>query len=258
MPAPYMPVYTPTLKARIALITTVLAAVFGTGIVLIALYDAHSDLHDALQDQQDSVVKLTANQLDTAMTDRIQLLSHQAAQLGGLLAQAHGAQAAAVRQRALDALSAAIPVPAAFNALLVADLQGNVASDPGGDAEISDRSYFREAARTLAPVVSPPIRSRTTGQMGVLVAVPVLSPQQTFAGLVGGWLDLSSANFLVDILHNRLGTTGYYCLVSAGRHRSTCAIPIPPRHASRRGPWAIPAARTTARRRWNSSRRRAR
>ncbi|MEM5278250.1 diguanylate cyclase [Cupriavidus taiwanensis] len=209
-----MPVYTPTLKARIAIITTVLAAVFGTGIILIALYDAHSDLHDALEGQQDSVVKLTANQLDTAMNDRIQLLSHQAGQLGGLLAQAHGA---AARQRALQALSAAIPVPAAFNALLVADQHGNVLSDLGDGAEVSDRAYFREAARTLAPVVSPPIRSRASGQMGVLVAVPVLSPQRGFLGLVGGWLDLSSANFLVDILHNRLGTTGYYCLVSAGR-----------------------------------------
>lgn len=212
-----MPVYTPTLKARIAIITTVLAAVFGTGIILAALYDAHRDLHAALQDQQDSVVKLTADQLDTAMDDRIMLLSHQADQLGGILAQAHGVQAAAVRQRALDTLAAAIPVPAAFNALLVADTQGNIASTTGPPTEVSDRGYFREAARTLAPVVSAPIRSRTTGRLGVIVTVPVLSPQKTFAGLVGGWLDMSSSNFLVEILHNRLGTTGYYCLVSAGR-----------------------------------------
>ncbi|WP_454752611.1 diguanylate cyclase domain-containing protein [Cupriavidus necator] len=212
-----MPVYTPTLKARIAIITTVLAAVFGTGIILAALYDAHRDLHAALQDQQDSVVKLTADQLDTAMHDRIMLLSHQADQLGGILAQAHGTQAAAVRQRALDTLAAAIPVPAAFNALLVADTQGNIVSSTGPPTEVSDRGYFREAARTLAPVVSAPIRSRTTGQLGVIVTVPVLSPQKTFTGLVGGWLDMSSSNFLVEILHNRLGTTGYYCLVSAGR-----------------------------------------
>ncbi|WP_042880574.1 diguanylate cyclase domain-containing protein [Cupriavidus necator] len=212
-----MPVYTPTLKARIAIITTVLAAVFGTGIILASLYDAHRDLHAALQAQQDSVVKLTADQLDTAMDDRIMLLSHQADQLGRILAQAHGAQAAAVRQRALDTLAAAIPVPAAFNALLVADTQGNIVSTTGPPAEVSDRGYFREAARTLAPVVSAPIRSRTTGRLGVIVTVPVLSPQKTFAGLVGGWLDMSSSNFLVEILHNRLGTTGYYCLVSAGR-----------------------------------------
>ncbi|WP_354684613.1 diguanylate cyclase domain-containing protein [Cupriavidus necator] len=212
-----MHVYTPTLKARIAIITTVLAAVFGTGIILVALYDAHRDLHAALQDQQDSVVKLTTDQLDTAMDDRIMLLSHQADQIGNLLAQARGAQAAAVRQRVLDTLTAAIPVPGAFNALLVADMQGNIVSTSGPAAEVSDRGYFREAARSLAPVVSPPIRSRTTGRLGVLVAVPVLSAQRTFVGLVAGWLDMSSANFMVEILHNRLGTTGYYCLVSAGR-----------------------------------------
>ncbi|MEM5429639.1 sensor domain-containing diguanylate cyclase [Cupriavidus oxalaticus] len=222
-----MPVYTPTLKARIAFITTILAAIFGTGIVLAALHDAHRDLHDALQDQQDSVVKLTADQLDTAMSDRILLLSHQAAQLGGLLAQARGAQAGPARQQALHALSSAIPVPAAFNALLVADAQGNILSNAGTAAEVSDRGYFREAARTLAPVVSPPIRSRTTGQVGIMVAVPVMSPQNAFVGIVGGWLDMARANFLVEILHNRLGTTGYYCLVSAGRDPVYIRHPVP-------------------------------
>ncbi len=80
-----MPVFLPTLKARIALITTVLAAVFGSGIVLTSLYAAHRDLHDVLQDEQDSIVKLSADQLDTAMEDRIMLLRQQAGQLSGRL-----------------------------------------------------------------------------------------------------------------------------------------------------------------------------
>jgi len=211
-----MPVLSLTLKARIALITTVLTAVFGTGIVLASLYDAHRDLHNILQDEQDSIVKLSADQLDRAMEDRIVLLSHQADQLAGVLGEAHGEQAAAARAQALARLTSAIPVPGAFNALLVADAQGTIASNNGLTAEVADRGYFREAARTLAPVVTAPIRSRASGRTGVMVAVPVLSTQHAFVGLIGGWLDLSSSNFLVDLLHNRLGTTGFYCLVSAG------------------------------------------
>lgn len=76
----------PSLKARIALITTVLAAVLGGGIVIGSLYYAHNDLQDALQNQQDSIVKLSADQLDTAMEDRIVMLQHLAPQLRELLA----------------------------------------------------------------------------------------------------------------------------------------------------------------------------
>ncbi|CAG9177616.1 hypothetical protein LMG23992_03550 [Cupriavidus laharis] len=208
--------FLPTLKARIALITTVLAAVFGTGIVLTSLYAAHRDLHDVLQDEQDSIVKLSADQIDTAMEDRIMLLTQQAGQLAGLLGTARGAEAHAALAQALTQVRRAIPVPGAFNALTVVDARGTALGDTGLVTEVGDRSYFREAARTLAPVVSPPIRARTSDRLGVIVAVPVISAQGHFAGLVGGWLDLSSSNFVVEVLHNRLGTTGFYCLVSAG------------------------------------------
>ncbi|MGN5476662.1 diguanylate cyclase domain-containing protein [Cupriavidus basilensis] len=213
-----MPVFLPTLKARIALITTVLAAVFGSGIVLTSLYAAHRDLHDVLQDEQDSIVKLSADQLDTAMEDRIMLLRQQAGQLSGRLGGAPGAQAHAALVQALDQVRRAIPLPGAFNALMVVDARGKALGDSGLLTDVGDRSYFREAARTLTPVVSPPIRARTNDRLGVIVAVPVIGAQGRFAGLVGGWLDLSSSNFLVEVLHNRLGTTGFYCLVSAGSH----------------------------------------
>lgn len=204
-----MPFVSLSLKARLALISTALAAVLGTGIVLASLYYAHDDLRAALQDQQDSIVKLAANQLDTAMEDRITLLSHLAPQLVGKLTLP--------RPELRRLLESRIPVPATFNAFMVADAQGNMLTQEGVPVSIADRDYFRQAARTLEPVITPPIRARTNGATGVLVAVPVISPQGEFQGLLGGWLDLSSANFLVEITHNRLGTTGFYCLVSAGR-----------------------------------------
>ncbi|SDD37674.1 PAS domain S-box-containing protein/diguanylate cyclase (GGDEF) domain-containing protein [Cupriavidus sp. YR651] len=216
LPVHRMPPLLPSLKARIALITTVLAAVLGAGIVLGSLYYAHRDLEDALQNQQDSIVKLSADQLDTAMEDRIVLLSHMAPQVREVLEAARAAPREAVRSRVQQVVSRTVPVPAAFNSVLVTDASGAVLTSGGTPIEVGDRTYFREAARTLNTVVAAPIRGRSDGAIGALVAVPVLSSSNTFLGLVGGWLDLSNSNFLVEIAHSRLGSTGFYCLVSAG------------------------------------------
>lgn len=208
--------FQPSLKARIALITTVLAAVLGSGIVLGSLYYAHGDLEDALQNQQDSIVKLSADQLDTAMEDRIVLLQHMAPQVGDVLQAAAGKPRDAVRTALFDVIGRTVPVPASFNAVAVTDAAGTVLTATGPLVEVSDRAYFQEVARTRNPVVAAPIHARVDGTTGVLVAVPVVSPSGEFLGLVGGWLDLSRSNFLVEIAYSRLGSTGFYCLVSAG------------------------------------------
>ena len=212
-----MPRLLPSLKARIALITTVLAAIFGGGIVMGSLYFAHLDLEDALQNQQDSIVKLSVDQLDTAMGDRIELLLHLAPQLRDTLLSAHYRPHEAVRAELLQAVDRTIPVPEAFNAVIVADAAGTVLTMEGTPVNVSDRDYFREAISTRNVVVAAPIRARVGGSMGVLVAVPVLSQTGAFLGIAGGWLNLANSNFLVEIGSNRLGITGFYCLVSAGR-----------------------------------------
>lgn len=212
-----MPRYLPSLKARIALITTVLAAVLGSGIVLGSLYYAHRDLEEVLQNQQDSIVKLSVDQLDTAMEDRIVMLTHLAPQLSTTLAAAPAMSPGALRDRLKDEVSRIVPVPEAFDSVLVADANGNLLNMAGMvPADISDRAYFREAARTHNVVVAAPLRARTDGSMGALLAVPILSPSGTFLGLAAGWLNLGHSNFLVEIGHSRLGITGFYCLVSAG------------------------------------------
>ncbi|WP_066740602.1 diguanylate cyclase domain-containing protein [Cupriavidus sp. D384] len=212
-----MPRFLPSLKARIALITTVLAAVLGSGIVLGSLYYAHRDLQDVLQNQQDSIVKLSVDQLDTAMEDRIVMLTHLAPQLSGPMSATHGMSPEALRNRLREIVTRTVPVPEAFDSVLVADADGTLLNMGGAaPADISDRAYFREAARTRNVVVAAPLRARIDGSMGALLAVPILSRSGTFLGLVAGWLNLGHPNFLVEIGHSRLGITGFYCLVSAG------------------------------------------
>lgn len=210
-----MPLLSLTLKTRIALLTTVLAAVLGCGIVMASLYSAHRDLHEALQNQQDSIVKLSANQLDTAMEDRINLLAHQAGIVAGMLAAPLAEPPAARLARVRNTVLQGIPMPQAFNAVLVADAQGAVLGDEPRTIDIGDRGYYREVARTLSPVVYGPMRARTDGSIGVVVAVPVVH-DGAFAGLIAGWLNLSLPNFLMEAMYNRVGITGFYCLVSSG------------------------------------------
>ncbi|TWG87439.1 PAS domain S-box-containing protein/diguanylate cyclase (GGDEF)-like protein [Cupriavidus gilardii J11] len=220
--------FTLSLKTRIALVTTSLAAIMGGGILLASLHAAHEDLRHALQEQQDSVVKLTAEQLDTAMQARFAMLSHLAGQLSGSM----DAPPALLQQKMLHTL----PIPETFDAALIADASGRTLTHRGGRASIVDRFYFQEVARTKAPIVSWPIRARSgEGREGVLIAVPILSRDQRFLGLLGGWIDLSRPNFLVEVSHSAVGATGYYCVVSAGarpvyvQHRSSELIGRPAR-----------------------------
>ncbi len=248
-----MPRLQTSLKARIALITTVLAAVLGTGIVLGSLYYAHRDLEDALQNQQDSIVKLSADQLDTAMDDRIVMLAHMAPQIGAVLESAHGRAREDVRADLLDVIGKTIPVPAAFNSVVVTDANGSVLTSSGPPIEVGDRDYFREAVRTLNPVVDAPIHARVDGTIGVLVAMPVVSASRQFLGLVGGWGSICRAR--TSWSRSPIAgwaTPGSIAWCRQAPSRSTCSIRTPVRHTSRPAPWVTPAARRTSPRRSNS------
>lgn len=197
-----------SLKLRIALITTALVAVFGTAIVLASLYYAYQDQRAALENQQDSVVRLTAGQLDAALEDRIQLLTHIAPQMAGMSSQPRAELEKFLQNR--------IPSPGSFDSLALTDAAGRVLNRGDTQLSIADRNYFREVARSRAPLVTGPLRGRHSGSMGVTVAVPIESPDKEFLGLLGGWLDLARPNFLVEIAHSTIGTTGFFCLVSSG------------------------------------------
>ncbi|MCU9931099.1 hypothetical protein OFL77_27595, partial [Escherichia coli] len=79
-------------------------------------------------------------------------------------------------------LSRALPIPGTFNSAVLVDAKGMLLARDGTVVSVADRTYFREAARTLAPVISPPIRARADGSVGVLLAVPIVSDDKTFLG----------------------------------------------------------------------------
>ncbi len=60
------------------------------------------------------------------------------------------------------------------------------------------------------------IQGKQTNAPGVVLAVPLHGPGGELRGVVGGVLNLADSNFLRELAHSRVGTTGSFCLVSAG------------------------------------------
>ncbi|WP_426990475.1 diguanylate cyclase domain-containing protein [Cupriavidus sp. 30B13] len=200
-----------SLRTKITLLTGAVALVLCSCVALASMSYAYRDLRNTLQRQQDSVVRIVAEQTDHLIEERIAVLMHIAPQLDGLMGLPQGELAAFVKQR--------LPVPATFNDFFIATAQGMLtySSLPNRRVPYSilDREYFARVSRTLQPVVSEPIHSRSNGAAGVLVVAPVLGKDHALQGALGGWLNLQESNFLVEIGHNRLGETGFYCLVSS-------------------------------------------
>ncbi len=84
----------------------------------------------------------------------------------------------------------------------------------GSKVEAGDREYFKKTKATLKPVVSDVIVSRTTGKVGINVAVPVLNQGQ-FAGVLTGSIAMDSLVELIKEL--KFQESGYgFILDSTG------------------------------------------
>lgn len=201
-----------SLKARLTIITSVLAVVLTIIVSLIGQFLAFRDLRDVLEEQQSSQVKLVAEQLDTKFEERGQMLWHTAAQLGARMQEPASAIATIVRN--------SLPAPHVFDILFVAQRDGSVvfSTNPRSPKHLNihDRLYFQKAISTREVTISRPLRSRSAGIPVVYMAVPILKDDGTIAGVLGGALNLLEPNFLGRIAHHRIGITGMYCLVSGG------------------------------------------
>lgn len=203
-----------SLKTRLALFSSVLAIVLTITTSLGSQFLAFRDLHALLEEQQSSQVKLVAEQLDTKFDDRLSILQHLARQLTDTLPST----LPNTRDRIHTVLQT-LPIPMAFDSLFVVDLNGDViytTRPTSRRVNISDRPYFQEAVRANSWVISDVVYSRASNTPMVYMVQPIHRADGTVTGVVGGALSLLEANFLGRIARNRIGITGFYCLVSSG------------------------------------------
>lgn len=92
--------------------------------------------------------------------------------------------------------------------------------------DVRDRAYFAQARDTLRPVISDPMHSKVGGVPIVVLAVPVLTADGQFAGLIGLPVEIGPLAHLIST--QRLGRTGYPFAVD--RHGLMVAHPDPARY----------------------------
>lgn len=200
-----------SLKYRMALATALVATLVLVVSAGFSQYYAYESLKGLLQDQQDTRVKMVAEQLDEKLESREVVLRRLAKQLEPALAR----PATELRRLA----TGAVDMPESFNAVLMAWPDGTLAFSTavpeGYKANVSEREYFRAILRGAPFVVSDLIQGRYSNSPGVILAVPLHGPKGELRAVVAGVLNLNGHNFLRELSRSRVGVTGYYCLVSA-------------------------------------------
>lgn len=201
-----------SLKYRMAIAAaTVVTLVFAVRVGFSQLY-AYTRLQQVIQAQQDTLVKLVADQLDDKLESRAVVLRRLARTLAPVLDR----PSAQLRQLATDT----VDMPEHFNATFLAWPDGTLAFSTavpdGVKMTVGDREYFKSIVNGADFAVSDLLQGKHSSAPGVILAVPLRDAQGRLRGVVGGVLNLSADNFLRELAHHRVGVTGYYCLVSAG------------------------------------------
>lgn len=212
-----------SLKYRVALATAVVVTFIILARALFAQYYAFQSLKALRQAQQETLVKLVAEQLDEKFESRANALRRLARQLAPML----GRSPAEMKHFAAQAVS----IPETLNAVFLAWPDGNMAFStavPAGQRiHLSDRDYFREVIRGSEFAVSDLLRGRMSDSPGVVLAVPLHGPDGKLLAVVGGVLNFTESNFLGQLAHSRVGLTGSYCLVSTGANPRYAMHPDP-------------------------------
>ncbi|MFJ1256684.1 diguanylate cyclase domain-containing protein [Cupriavidus sp. CuC1] len=212
-----------SLKYRVAIATALVVTFIILARALFAQFYAYQGLKALRQAQQETLVKLIAEQLDEKFETRAIALRRLAHQLAPMLGQ----PPADMRRFAAQAVS----MPEIFNAVFLAlpngDMVFSTAVPIGQRIHLADRDYFREIVNGSEFAVSDLLRGRMSDSPGAVLAVPLRGPDGKLLAVVGGALNFSESNFLGRLAHSRIGLTGSYCLVSSGTNPRYAMHPDP-------------------------------
>jgi GAF domain-containing protein/HAMP domain-containing protein len=166
-------------------------------------------------ERNQELTRLSANQFATELTEYTDQLATVGRSTG---AYGHPAVQRITLQRARERL-------AAFDGgVLILDTFGTVvAAEPERPEVIgqnwSDRSYYRHMLRAPGPTFSDIVTDGPGGTEVIVVAIPIIGPQDEFLGTTAGMFRLGAttvSTFYGDIVKLRLGESGSVYLVDGG------------------------------------------
>ncbi|WP_427306013.1 diguanylate cyclase domain-containing protein [Cupriavidus sp. H39] len=202
-----------SLKFRAAA-ATALVVVLMIGVLAVIQYDAYVILRDSLQSQQDERVELMAERLDDRFEGRELILRRIASQLAPMLERP---------PHELKKLAAqAVSIPEAFSTVFLVWPDGEVAFNTTPiqtkQMNLADRGYIQQIVHGASVAISEPLISRGTDTLSIFMAIPIRAEDGRLRAILSGGLYLLHESFLQELNHNRIGTTGYYCLISSGEN----------------------------------------
>jgi len=200
-------------KTRILLVVLALliAAIWGLAArVALVLQD---DLETVLAEQMSSTASYVAADLDSKFQMRIDTLNEVAAAVPpGILGNPAQLQQYLERHGVPSALFPTGITIVDRLGIIVADYP-RVKERAGGN--ISDTAYFRDAVGTGRYTIGSPTVSRFLKRPFVAIAVPLRDISGAVAGVLVGPTYLSDRNLFGQLEQTKLGTGGYFIVVSA-------------------------------------------
>ena len=200
-----------SLKSKAAI---VVALVFVAIMALTATVQTRFIRADLLRDignTQSALVERAARELDKKL--EMALL--------GLSREAGAVPAAAVSDRSAiqSYLEEQPTLLLLFDGLFITTPDGRVAAAvpevPGlRDSSTAEREYFKRTIETRAPVISKPYVGRNSGRPFIAMTAPIVNSKGELVGVLGGYLDLLTANFLGGLASTSIGTKGNFFVIS--------------------------------------------
>lgn len=208
-----------SLQARVTVLTLV---VFALGIWSFSLYMRQILRDDMLRsagDQQQSVAKYLAAEVDRSLADRLAVMGKVADDLVPLMRDNKALQ------EKLESLPAFLHL---FNdRVYVADAKGSALASLPMDAALDnlnylDRDYIAGALQSMEPTIGAPVFGRTLPVPVFGMAVPIRDQQGEVIGALAGVTELQRSNFLDQATQHAYGKSGYVLLINA-RNRTIIA-----------------------------------
>ena len=204
-----------SIRLRITVLTLVIFLICLWVLVWTTQVHLKADIEDALGEQQRHLVRHHAEDLNRELTDRLNVLSHLASQVGPD-DMPHRARLQAVLEN--NSLAGEF-----FNGgFFIVDAHGvAVASVPLAAPRLGvnymDREPVINALQHNKRSISQPLMGRALQVPVVTMGAPILDKSGQPAGALVGVLDLSKPNFLNSIISAPFGETGGYVLLSRDR-----------------------------------------
>jgi diguanylate cyclase (GGDEF)-like protein len=178
-----------------------------------ATWTLRSNFERLLVEQQQSVVKLLASEVETELNDRVGALKIVAAELDALALEPTTQLALAIEKKGV--------LRSLFNAgLFVVGADGLAVVEVPRTGRLGksylDRDYFSAVMKTGQAFVGQPVLDKSLEKPTFAIAVPLRNAQGAVIGLLVGATELLKPNFLDPITNNNYGKTGQFLVVAVG------------------------------------------